>query len=73
VSDRAQLLKEGYHPVVPLENGVDLWANDDYVCAFIQGHAIVVMLRSEYDDKRWALLQKACRESILQNPRKGNL
>lgn len=71
-NDRLKLQKEGYSPVVPLQDGIDLWANEDYVCAFVDGKAVVVMLRSEYDDKRWAMLQEACRVAIQNNPRKGN-
>lgn len=75
MSDRAQLLRmwmEGYSPVAPLPDGKDLWANEDYVCAFVKGQAIVVMLRWEYDNLRWELLQRACREAIDRHPRKGN-
>ena len=59
--------------MVPLDDGRDLWANADYVCGFVNGQAIVVMFRFEYDEKRKALIDEACKTAISENPRAKRL
>jgi hypothetical protein len=69
IAARQRLFDAGYRPVPPLGDSIDLWANDEFVCAYtstdnpegLQGKIKTLMTYDEYKERRKALLQKLIR------------